>query len=68
MKATEVVGDGRYSLFRITTSDRQILEKHLFRRYPRWEWGTFFQFGFRRTPWGLVMRFVDALWPGPGDL
>jgi len=54
-------------LFRITALDRRKLETLLFRRYPRREWGTFFQFGFRVTPWGLHVTFVKALEPRLGD-
>jgi len=55
-------------LFRITAADREKLEKLLFKRYPRREWGTFFHFGYRITPWGLHVTFVDTLEPRPGDL
>ncbi len=68
MTRLQTVRDGRYGLFRIAAPDRAKLEKHLFRRYPDLEWGTFFRFGFRRTPWGLALSFVDALLPEPGDL
>jgi hypothetical protein len=53
---------------RIRAADRAALEKHVFQRYPAREWGTFFQFGWRRTPWGLAMSFIDSLLPLPGDL
>ncbi len=55
-------------LLRITQTCRQPLETHLYRRYPRREWGTFFRFGWRRTPWGAALTFVDGLWPQAGDL
>jgi len=55
-------------LFRITQTDRDKLEKILFKRYPNREWGTFFRFGYRITPWGLHIAFVDAIEPRPGDL
>ncbi len=56
------------SLVRIRGSDRQELEKHLFQRYPNREWGTFFRYGWRRTPWGVAIFYVDGLWPESGDL
>lgn len=59
------VGTG---LVRIREADLMQLEKHLFQRYPHREWGTFFRFGYRRTSWGIVICFVDGLWPGRGDL
>src|SRR4051812_11313866 len=55
-------------LLRITAADREKLEKLLFKRYPRQEWGTFFRFGYRVTSWGLHITFVDVLVPRPGDL
>jgi len=68
VKTIATVQDGRYCLFRITKTDREKLEKHLYRRYPRREWGSFFRFGFRRTSWGLALSYADGLWPEPGDL
>lgn len=56
------------ALFRITSSDRQELQALLFKRYPHREWGSFFRFGFRLTPWGIHLCYVDALEPRPGDL
>lgn len=58
----------RHSLFRIAEPERKNVEKLVFRRHPRREWGTFFRFGFRRTRWGLAISYVDALPPEPGDL
>ena len=29
--------------------------------------GTFFRFGYRRTRWGVLFTWVDALKPEPGD-
>ena len=55
-------------MFRIAGIDRRNLEVLLFRRYPHAEWGTFFRFGYRITPWGLHVTFVESLEPGPGDL
>jgi hypothetical protein len=40
----------------------------LFLRYPDNEWGTFFRFGYRRTRWGVLITWVDALRPEAGDL
>lgn len=59
---------GRRALVRIRTADREQLEKHVFQRYPHREWGTFFRFGWTRTPWGVAVSYVDALWPEAGDL
>ncbi len=58
----------RSCLFRITEPERKKLENLLFQRHPRREWGTFFRFGYRRTPWGLALSYVDSLPPLPGDL
>jgi molybdopterin/thiamine biosynthesis adenylyltransferase len=58
----------RLGVFRITSADRQELEKLLFRRYPHAEWGTFFRFGYRLTSWGIHLCFVEALEPREGDL
>ena len=55
-------------VLRIRAEDLERLEKHLFQRYPNREWGTFFRFGYRRTAWGVVICFVEALWPAPGEL
>lgn len=55
-------------LLRIQEADRQKLERLIFQRYPAKEWGSFFRFGFRRTPWGLAASFVTAEPPKPGDL
>jgi hypothetical protein len=63
-----LVKDDRYSLLRTRASDLAKLEKHVYQRYPSWEWGTFFEFGFRRTSWGLAMSYVQGLWPQPGDM
>lgn len=58
----------RLCLLRITAADREKLEGLIFKRYPHREWGTFFRFGYRITPWGIYVTFVDALEPGPGGL
>jgi tRNA A37 threonylcarbamoyladenosine dehydratase len=60
--------DGPRAIVRIRTSDRDKLEKHVFQRYPHREWGTFFRFGWRRTPWGVAISYVEPLLPEPGDL
>ena len=62
------VSKSRRGIFRITDTCRAELERHLYKRYPDREWGTFFRFGFRRCGWGVALTFVDGLWPGPGDL
>lgn len=56
------------SLLRIIPSARRELEKLLFCRHPRREWGAFFRFGYHRAPWGLALSFVEMLPPLPGDL
>lgn len=68
MKAITLIQDGREVLLRIRESDREKLFRLLFHRYPEREWGTFFQFGFRRTRWGLLITWVNSLKPEPGDL
>lgn len=67
-KEIPLVKNGRHAIVRIQMSSRDRLEKHLFKRYPEREWGTFFHFGFRRTAWGIAISYVDGLWPEPGDL
>lgn len=64
----ETVTDGRVGRLRITEADRRQLEKHLYRRYPGREWGTFVRLGWRRTPWGVALAFAGALWPEGGAL
>jgi hypothetical protein len=61
----EYAGEGAV---RIRDADLDRLERHLFRRYPNREWGTFFRFGYRRTAWGLAVYYVEGLWPRPGEL
>jgi len=63
-----LVEDSRHSLLRFRSPDLARLEKHVYQRYPNREWGTFFEFGYRRTPWGLALSYVDGLWPKPGDM
>ena len=63
-----LVGEGRYSLVRIPARDLLKLEKHVYKRYPKREWGTFFDFGYRRTSWGLALSYVDGFWPQVGDM
>lgn len=63
-----VSADAGTGIVRIRATDLARLEKHLFKRYPHREWGTFFRFGYRRTPWGIAICFVDGLWPDLGDL
>ena len=50
----QITCDGRIGLLRIRKADQDALEKHVFRRYPDREWGTFFRFGYRRTGWGVA--------------
>ncbi len=63
-----LVEDSRHSILRVRAGGLAALEKHVFQRYPHREWGTFFEFGYRRTSWGLAISYVDGLWPEPGDL
>lgn len=58
----------RDACFRICDSDLLGLLKHLFKRYPDREWGTFFRFGYRRSSLGVTVYFIDALEPEAGDL
>src|SRR6266404_3485843 len=62
------VSSNRVCLFRITAADRKRLQTLLFKRYPYREWGSFFKFGFRVTPWGVHISFVKSIEPQPGDL
>lgn len=68
MKPIRLNQDGREALWRITEADREKLFRLLFHRYPENEWGTFFRFGYRRTGWGILVTWVDALKPEAGDL
>ena len=68
MKPIRLIQDGREVLWRIMEADREKLFRLLFHRYPDSEWGTFFRFGFRRTRWGILITWVDALKPEAGDL
>jgi hypothetical protein len=63
-----LVKDARHSLLRIRSDDLAELEKHVYQRYPRREWGTFFEFGYRRTSWGMALSYVGGVWPEPGDM
>ena len=68
MKKILLQADGRHALWRIRAEDKEKLLRLLFHRYPGKEWGTFFRFGFRRTPWGMLITMVDTIAPRPGDL
>lgn len=68
MKSIRLNQNGREALWRITDADREKLFRLLFHRYPDSEWGTFFRFGYRRTRWGILITWVDALKPEAGDL
>lgn len=68
MKPIRLNQDGREALWRITEADREKLFRLLFHRYPESEWGSFFRFGYRRTRWGVLITWVDALRPEAGDL
>lgn len=63
-----LVEDSRHSILRVLSGGLAALEKHVYQRYPQREWGTFFEFGYRRTSWGLALSYVDGFWPEPGDL
>jgi len=56
------------AIMRITGAARQHLETLLFSRYPQEEWGTFFLFGTRQTPDGMVITVVDILEPHGEDM
>lgn len=56
------------AIMRITGAVRQRMETLLFSRYPKQEWGTFFLFGTRETPDGMVITVVDLLEPRGDDL
>ncbi|MDD5141785.1 MAG: ThiF family adenylyltransferase [Verrucomicrobiales bacterium] len=61
--------DSRQScLIRVAESERKKFEKLLFQRHPAQEWGSFFRFGFRQTPWGLAASFISPMPPMPGEL
>lgn len=61
--------DSRQScLIRVAVSERKKFEKLLFQRHPAQEWGSFFRFGYRQTPWGLAATFINALPPMAGEL
>lgn len=64
----QALSNKKACLFRITVADREKLQKLLFKRYPHQEWGSFFRFGYRVTPWGIHVSFVDVMEPRPGDL
>jgi hypothetical protein len=66
--SSPVEESGKSCIFRITASDREKLEAVLFQRYPDAEWGTFFLFGYRVTPWGLHVTYVDMIEPSHQDL
>ncbi len=63
-----LVEDSRHSILRVRSGGLAALEKHVYQRYPQREWGTFFEFGYRRTPWGLALSYVDGFWPELGDM
>ena len=65
---SDITIDPRRGILRITHMPGADLERHLYKRYPEREWGTFFRFGFRRTRWGIALTFIDGLWPQAGDL
>ena len=56
-----LVEDVRHSILRVRSGHLARLEKHVYQRYPRREWGTFFEFGFSRTPWGMALSYVDGI-------
>ena len=68
LKVIPLVRDDRFALLRIRGTDLSALKRHVFKRYPVHEWGTFFRFGFRRTSWGLALSYVDSILPVSGDL
>jgi len=56
------------AVLRITGAVRERLEALIFSRYPDKEWATFFLFGTRETPDGVVITVVDLIEPKEGDL
>jgi molybdopterin/thiamine biosynthesis adenylyltransferase len=54
-------------IVRCTGEQRGQLDRLLYKRYPDAEWGTFFRFGYRVTPWGVLVTVVDLLNPNRGD-
>jgi len=64
----QLVNIAQKCLFRIAATDRENLQKLLFKRYPDREWGTFFRFGYRITSWGIHISFVETIEPVLGDL
>ncbi len=59
----------RACVFQITDTDRRKLEEPVVGNGIReHEWGTFFLFGYRGTPWGIHTTFVESLGPTSGDL
>lgn len=67
-RATITLAKRGRGILRIAEEARTALERHLYKRYPDREWGSFFRFGFRRTHWGIAVTFIDGLWPQAGDL
>lgn len=53
---------------RIGGPDFARLKELLFRRYPRYEWGTFARFGWRETGDGIILTLVTLDPPLPGEL
>src|ERR1039458_1130132 len=64
----KITNSKKFGLFRIAGADREKLLGLLLKRYPHREWGSFFRFGYRVTPWGIHVSFVDGMGPRPGDL
>jgi len=63
----QMVPNSSECIFRCTSEQRARLDRMLFKRYPDAEWGTFFRFGYRQTPWGVLVTLVDLLPPERGD-
>lgn len=63
-----MLATGRRALFRIAEGARRELEKLVFSRHPAREWGAFFQFGYRKTTWGVAISYVMPIPPMAGDL
>ncbi len=58
----------RKALVRISSPEREILWRILFKRYPDKEWGTFVRFGWVETANGLVLTLKSIDEPADGDL
>ena len=63
----QVNGHRGECIVRCSGEQRGQLDRLLDKRYPDAEWGTFFRFEYRVTPWGVLVTVVDLLKPNRGD-